>query len=717
MKRWAVLLLLVPACSVVPAQNTPIKVEVPTVVVDVIVTDRKGHQVSGLTKDSFSVLEDNAPQEIVSFSAPGITPTTERDYILSKENKPNGNSAVIAVPAQVPANERKPQSITFLIDLGDIQSTSLKSACDAAAQYVEKAVAEGNQISIYWVDTSLHLAVPFTNDKERLLAAIKKLSSRVPNGRLTARERILAQQKIDDLFITIHPETRYGSAAKPGQGDPMTKGLEWDMDTLRSWLVISNTFQARGVFMALRALALAYRDLPGRKSVVVFSEGFLHAGDVGAEMQAVIDAANRAGVAFYVIDASGSKSGMTADAHEPDIGGRRSAPDPAVDGFGTTLGRDVFDWNETLTSDVHSDLGNIANATGGFLVSDTNNLLRAIERVERDGGEFYTLVYHPTKRVYDGEFRKIKVALATGGGYRLRYRQGYWGIPPGREVMMTPAGAQLLHALESGTQTPSFAPDLRAALVQSREGGFAVAVAASLPGNRVPFEKKKDSYAAGVTMLLVARDASGQLISLYERYGDLRFDKKEWTKFRQETFNLNGHLPVVSLEPITVQAIVKFSNGGVTGVSARVPLVGDAGEAEPKLTSLVLSNRVEQADCSADLTDPLCLTTLRLYLPAHARFLASDKLTVYFTALALAADPRTREPGLQVTFDLISGEKGAPIVADRVQAVRGNTSDSLMVLAAFDLRSLRPGKYTLQANVEDAIRNRKSAGRVEFVVE
>jgi hypothetical protein len=126
---------------------------------------------------------------------------------------------------------------------------------------------------------------------------------------------------------------------------------------------------------------------------------------------------------------------------------------------------------------------------------------------------------------------------------------------------------------------------------------------------------------------------------------------------------------------------------------------------------------VEQADCSADLTDPLCLTTLRLYLPAHARFLASDKLTVYFTALALAADPRTREPVLQVTFDLISGEKGAPIVADRVQAVRGNTADSLMVLAAFDLRSLRPGKYTLQANVEDAIRHRKSAGRVEFVVE
>ena len=217
MKRWAVLLLLVPACSVVPAQNTPIKVEVPTVVVDVIVTDRKGHQAAGLTKDSFSVLEDNVPQEIVSFSAPGITPTTERDYILSKENKPNGNSAAIAVPAQVPANERKPQSITFLIDLGDIQSTSLKSACDAAAQYVEKAVAEGNQISIYWVDTSLHLAVPFTNDKERLLAAIEKLSSRVPNGRLTARERILAQQKIDDLFITIHPETRYGSAQSPGK--------------------------------------------------------------------------------------------------------------------------------------------------------------------------------------------------------------------------------------------------------------------------------------------------------------------------------------------------------------------------------------------------------------------------------------------------------------------------------------------------------------------
>ena len=74
------------------------------------------------------------------------------------------------------------------------------------------------------------------------------------------------------------------------------------------------------------------------------------------------------------------------------------------------------------------------------------------------------------------------------------------------------------------------------------------------------------------------------------------------------------------------------------------------------LTSLVLSNRLEQAGCDADTTDPLCIKNLRVYLPARTRFPAAGKLVVYFTVLDLAADPKTKLPALQVTFALKTGE-------------------------------------------------------------
>jgi VWFA-related protein len=710
LKRAAVLWL---AAAPLQSQTPTIKVEVPTVVVDVIATDRKGHHVPGLTRERFKVFEDNVPQEIVSFTPAG----SEAASVSTEPLPPAQSEAVRESPSPSPSPEpkRKPQSITLLIDLGDLQYGNLKNATKAAAQYVERSIAAGNQVSLYWVDSGLHLAVPFTNDKQRLLDALEKLGSIVPSGRFTVRDRIQTQAKIDDLFTTIHPEVERGGVPRGRPADKMLLALESDMDILRSWLTIQNTFQARAIFVALRALAVAYRDVPGRKSVVVFSEGFLHAPEAGAELQAVIDAGNRAGVAFYVIDASGGNSGINAEVRSPNIGGRRSNPDMLGDTINPVMGQTRFDWNTTLASDVHEDLGLVANATGGFLVTDTNDLVHAIERVELDGSESYTLVYHPTNREYNGAFRKIKVTLDTGN-YLLRFRQGYWAIPPGKEVMMTPAAAQLLSALETGSRKSSFAPEVNAALVTSRDGKFAIPAAVSMPGNVAPFEKNKDRYVAGVTMVLVARDAEGQIVSLYERYGDLNFSAQERDDFRQKTFNLQGHVPVPSLEPLTVQAVVQFSSGAV-GMSAPATVNPGASSSSPMLTSLVLANRLEQAACDADTADPLCIKNLRVYLPAHARFPAAGKLVVYFTALDLAADPQTKLPALEVTFALKTGEDRKQIAPGRIQAVPGSSANSLRVLAEFDLASLKAGAYILQADAEDTIRRSHSTVQAGFTVE
>ena len=298
------------AAAPLPSQTSTIKVEVPTVMVDVIVTDRKGHHVSASTRNSCKILEDNVLQEIAAFTPPSgeAAPVTLDPHLAARPG-------AVRQPGSL-EEKRRPQNITLLIDLADLQFANLKNACKAASQYIEKTLAAGNQVSLYWVDSGLHLAVPFTNDKQRLLAALEKLGEQVPSGRFTARDRIRTQQQIEDLFARIHPETERGGAPIARQLkplDPLIRGLEQEMNILRSWLVIENTFQARAVFVALRALAVAYRDLPGRKSIVVFSEGFLHAADVTAEWRAVIDAANRANVAFYVIDASGANSGISSE--------------------------------------------------------------------------------------------------------------------------------------------------------------------------------------------------------------------------------------------------------------------------------------------------------------------------------------------------------------------------------------------------------------------
>jgi VWFA-related protein len=576
-----------------PSPEPAVKSETSAVVVDVIVTDRKGHHVPGLSAGDFKLYEDGIPQAIGSFSPPpaeGEHEPTSSTHAVPTPAAPAGTAPTERAPA--------PQLITLLIDLGDLHPDSLKQACAAASRFAERTIAAGNLIAIYWVDTSLHLGVPFTGDRDRAFDILEKLSNRVPSGRFSVQEREQTQREVEQLAATSSaqlPQAPGGGSAPP---DPAAA----ERDVLRSWITTANALQARTVFVALRAMALAYRDLPGRKNLVVLSEGFLHAVDGGPQIQAVIDAANRANVAIYVIDggglglnASGTNSAMSVEKPvapttlyqlgvNQDALGTPSFGEGAPDRV--TGGQDVFDRLQTLGSDSRADLGAIARATGGFLVQDTNDLGPALDRVEDDASEFYTLVYYPSNHNFNGAFRHIKVELAEPGGLP-RYRQGYWAYPPGREVMMTPAAAQLLAAVQSGARKRSFVPQLKASAAPVEGGSLDIKATVAMPASLVRFNKVRDEYVAGVSVLLIARDEKDQIVAVHERYGEVRLDQHQRDIY-SKTLNLQGHLLVPKPRSVSLQAIVQLADGKVGGSEVRHV---DAEPSVERTPGLLMSER------------------------------------------------------------------------------------------------------------------------------
>jgi len=685
-----------------------IRSETSGVVVDVIVTDHKGHHVPGLTAGDFRIYEDGTSQAIASFTAPAPRSESKPPSVTA----PAGPNTLASAPAQSPP----PQLITLLIDLSDIHQQNLKQACASALAFAEKAVGSGDLVAVYWVDSSLHLASPFTRELQQLRDVFERLSRRTPSGRLTARDREQSENEIDDLFTQVYPETlREGppvsmettvaaAGKRPSPETEIALGTRQmqlrEMNMLRSWLVVASTLQARAVLVALRALALGYRDLPGRKTVVVFSEGFLHSPSAATEMQGVVDAAQRANVAIYVLDATGVDTGMRADVNSIDMGRqKRYTQDFAVLGPNQHGGGpDQFDWMQTLGSDPDDDLGNLARSTGGFLLRNMNDLGQALDRVLDDASEFYTLMYYPTNRHFDGSFRKITVELAARGNH-LRYRQGYWALPPGREIMMTPGGAQLLASLESGNHKSFFTPDLNAAIVPTADGRYGIAVAVSMPGRVVRFEKIKDAYVADMNTLLIARDADGQILGVQERYGHVRLTKAEHEQFSARMFNLQGHVAVPELQPVSVQAIVQFTDG-TTGTSARMILTPEPPAANLRLTNLVVADEEKDADCSADPLDPLCLKTLRIVLPARPQFALSNRLLAYCSVMGLKLDDQNK-PNLRLRFTLENGNGTAKIKPLQLQVAPGYGVGDLLALAVLDLKGLKPGSYKLRITAED----------------
>jgi VWFA-related protein len=676
-----------------------IKVQAPSVVVDVIVT-RKGNHVGGLASSDFTVYDNGVPKKIVNFIPP----------VKAEAAAPP--AATSAPSERVPVRDHATalaniHFITLVMDAGDMQPADILRAGAAAQRYVKKVVVPEDYIAIYWLDQSLHLALPFTQDKDRAVAVLEQLSKRAPSGAFTSAERWETMQEIAELENDVYGA---GSGAGPGAGqspnashDSEMKAVE--LGTLRAFLWSQSTFQARNVLAALRGIAMAYRSIPGRKNVVLFSQGFVHSPEAKDAFAAVVDAANHANVSFYVVDASGLQSDYSGDTPLYNARPQAESFRVATHGPGTIglSGYDQFDWSERMgLTTLSDDLGNIATATGGLLVKNQNDLVQGLVLADSDLREFYTLVYQPGDIRYDGTFHNIKVEVADKG-IQLRHRRGYWAVPPDDEVMMTPAAAQLLGGVSSGELKPSFAPQVNGALLLDPGGKLSIPVRISVPVRYVKFEKnsKQDQFEARMTLVVTGEDETGRLVTTHQREVHLRLDKKQLADFeKSKEMDINARMAVDRLEPVTLQAILRFSNGTVGIGKQKLSLTGTAGPG-CRLTGILLSNRIEKQDADPDPSDPLRGSNFQIFMPAQSRFLQGETITAYFGALDVPIDPASQRPMLRLAFSV---KEGSTLVFQLPpeQAVGTPNDNRLRVLKQFDLRNLKPGEYIFEVRGEDS---------------
>jgi VWFA-related protein len=709
--------------------NDTFKVEATTVVVDMIVTDHKGHHVHGLKAEDFGIAEDGSPQRIVSF-------TEARSANEQAESNSAEPPAVRTEATPAAVAPQRPHLLTVVMDLSDSRPENLRKSCETVIKYLEKNLTPNDYVAIYYIDRTLRLGLPFTNDMAQAKAALTKLSNSTATSALSPNDRSVVQREINELYAQIHPDAQLGVSGEApvisagrgntNPGNLMDPLISSEIDTLRMYLDVQNGLQAKAVFVALRAICLSYRDIPGRKNVVMFSEGFLYSDDSRPEMESVADAANRANVALYVIDPTGLEisGGILGKGSDTEVSQMISIANQGAghldEGGARNRGTTKFDQIKSIgDSSRNSQLAWLADVTGGLMVKNTNDLLPVFSKVVEDARDFYSISYQPSNKAFDGKFRKIKVELAQKG-YELRYRQGYWAIPHGQAVTMTPAAAQMLSNTNAPGFKSSFDPQLYANLLMSPDGHFVAPVSVTFSGSKVPLEKIEDNFKSNVTLVVVARDPQGKILSVHQRDWPFQIEKKNKDEFSHRDLTLQTQVSVNDLTPITVQAVISMPGGVLASVGKDVK-VSDPLADGPHLTSLMLTTQAEQATCT-DKADPLCLDNVRLIQPAKALFAANGRLIVYFTANGLSLDPQTQKPRIGVDLKLRSGTGSngdflkAP-AAENVQALPGPTSGSVMVLAEFDLKSLGKGNYTLQATASDMVKKTSSKGEAAFAVQ
>ncbi|HST53992.1 MAG TPA: VWA domain-containing protein [Pyrinomonadaceae bacterium] len=376
---------------------------------DAVVTDRQGHQVTDLRPEDFEVFLDGKKQELTNFSyiseESGVlmaaTPTTPR---LADRNAP-------PIPPAHLRPEQVRRTVALVVDDLGTSFQSLTYVRQALKKFVDEQMQPGDLVAIMRTSAGMGALQQFTSDKNILYRAIEHVRWN-PSGRSGISAFAPAAP---DAFAQAKQQSGLSNNNANGN-DPSS-----DLDEFREELF------SVGTLGALNFIVRGMNELPGRKSVVMFSDGFkiydqedpTKKARVIDNLRRLIDLANRASVVVYTVDARGLQ-----------VAGLSAADD--------LNGRTTQQINDLLTSrldeliDTQQGLQYLADATGGFLVKNNNDMSGAVRRVLEDQKGYYLIGFRPDESVFDSirgrrHFNNLQVKVRRPG-LRVRSRAGFIGV-------------------------------------------------------------------------------------------------------------------------------------------------------------------------------------------------------------------------------------------------------------------------------------------------
>ncbi len=508
----AVVGLLVPAViaqqPATPAQRATgvVKSDATAIMVDIVVRDKRGDPVTDLSAADFEVEEDGVRQQVGS-----VTLFSSTEPAASTEPRKPAAAAVTAAP-KLPTAPAPPPVIALVFDRLSPEARSL--AHKAAMGYVAKAEPNAS-IGVFGIDLSLKIYQGYTSDPALLTKAIEEVGNRSTSqfdtsGRADtnalAAGTANAMNNVQAGVAAGGPAAAQAGQAAGGAA-PAAQMAEMARRTMETFDVLERDQQGYATSNSLLALINSMRMLPGRKSVIFFSEGMAIPPAVVAQFRSVIDTANRANVSIYAMDAAGLRTESTSKEARDNINeaaARTLRRNPTADVTGSAMTQALEKNEDTLRMDPHSGLGELANDTGGLLVRNTNDLRAGFRRVDDDMRNYYVLTYVPSNDVFDGKFRTIKVNVKRGG-VDVSSRKGYFAVrAPGAQPLRTyeaPAVAML-----DVTPVPNAFP-VRAVAVKfpERERPGLVPVLVSLSASNITFVPSEDKLTEHADFAVVVR--------------------------------------------------------------------------------------------------------------------------------------------------------------------------------------------------------------------
>lgn len=680
----------------IPTSVFPLATE--RVQVDVVVRDKKGAILRGLRAADFEVYEDGVRQDVESLNLLERTPPP---FVPAEPDGAKAQEKITPTFVAMAFDRLTPGARVF--------------AQQALLRYLDGPLATTAWFGAFAIDRGLTTLQPFTPDREKLRRAAVAMTSLGSTTYSGLRER--------DLIRNAYA----GMAEGPGQshvaaaelaGVPECRGVEDDvvrrlelMDSrlMETYEGLERDEQGFATTHALLALVSAVAKLPGRKAVVLFSEGLVIPSGVEAAFRSVVSAANRASVSIYTVDASGLHATSATDETRRtlDVLQARLKPDgmdkPMVRGPGNgdrvESGLALLEKSEdALRFAAESGLGRLADQTGGFLIRDTNDLSVGLAQIDEELSAYYLLSYSPKNQTYDGRFRTISIKLRSPHA-RLQARQGYLALKTEASVPALDYEAPALARLDAGGTLPTQVPLRLGGLQFPVEAGLSVVpVVIEIPAGALAFraDKKAGTFLQDFTIVALIRDGAGEVVAkMSQRYpltgplARLEEARKAEVHFYRET-----RLPPGSyrLEAVAYDALADAA-GGVRA-SLEIPA---AASGRLRASSLIVVRNAQKVPAGvASDPGPLQYHDVLLYpnLDRPMRREAGEVLTFFLTAW-----PSLERPGVSAQVEVV--RDGKKVAATPPARMLPDPDGRIQLASSVPMGSFTPGAYELRVTLSD----------------
>ena len=404
--------------------------------VDAVVTDSAGRQVSDLKPEEFEITEDDRPQTITNFSYVYINPTN------STPAQPTVTAAAAAGvrPARVRPEDVRRTIVIVVDDLG-MSSESMTAVRSALKRFVDEQMQPGDLVSIVRTTGGVGALQQFSMDKAKLQTAISRLRW-YPQGRagvssMNASMGDMPSGICNTVECTLHALNFIVAGLK---NMPGRKSLLLFSDSFTVFETTRNSDLARSEKamgeqpsmegMKSKSLTedpmgkLVEQKIAGIQNNNVFLNEQKQLANPVSLLAELIESANRASVVVYTIDPRGLQSmSPTAEATSTGMVVKDTEP---------TKFSEQFQNRKQAFWETQVGLGYVAKQTGGFLISNTNDIGRGLGRIMSDLRGYYLIGYRPSEDTFSkpgtrGRFHSIKIKVKRPG-LQVRSRTGFYGV-------------------------------------------------------------------------------------------------------------------------------------------------------------------------------------------------------------------------------------------------------------------------------------------------